>query len=136
MEGSNPRQYSCMSIQEVYYFHYQPSRRTLLLALDYSLGKTLTTLLFIARLNKECRKYNKEHLDNPKLYYATLIVVLGLSIDVWQSDAARFYRPHRTCWACVLLCIPIQKVYYSSLYVCTALQVRYILSPLYQNGRF
>jgi hypothetical protein len=45
-------------------------------------------------------------------------------------------RPHRTGWACVLLCIPMQKVYYSSVYVCMALQVRYILSPLYQNGRF
>lgn len=62
-----------------------------LLALDCGLGKTLTTLLFISQMNEEKRRYNLKYPEKARPYRASLVVVPGPTVEIWQQDAARFY---------------------------------------------
>lgn len=62
-----------------------------LIALDCGLGKTLAALLFIHCSNEERRQYNLTHPQARQPYRATLVVVPGPSIEVWQKEIERFF---------------------------------------------
>ena len=62
-----------------------------LIALDYGLGKTLSTLVFIISSTRERLRLNNLYPDDTKEFKATLVVCPAGAIEVWHQDIEKFF---------------------------------------------